>query len=58
MQLHDEGSDFAQALGLQTSSTGPLKFRMNCRVLRVDPCKDDPDLFEISVEFINPIQIL
>lgn len=58
MQLHDEGSRFASSLGLETSNTGALRFRMDCRVLRVEQDPDDNESFLVSVEFIRPIQII
>ena len=57
MQLNDTESRFSESLGLETLS-GPLRFKMDCQVLRVEPCEDDPDKFLVSVKFIRPIQIL
>lgn len=57
MSLTDTDSQFANALGLDTSTSGPLQFKMNCKVLRQHKLETESLENLVAVQFSSPLRI-
>lgn len=57
IDLHDEESRFASALGLDTSDSGPLRFSVDCKVLRKIIEQGDSPANLVAVKFSSPLRI-
>jgi c-di-GMP-binding flagellar brake protein YcgR len=56
VDVMDKESRFANALGLDTSDSGPLRFRMDCTVIRSEQLPDRRNAL-VAVKFGSPLRI-
>ena len=57
LDLHDDESLFASSLGLDTSDSGPLRFVVDCTVLRKTIEQGDSPANLVAVKFSSPLRI-